>query len=76
MGRSTGRDLAFLPMGIVVPPVLHPAVPESGARLRFFLTSEHTEAQIDRALDTLQSVVQPSPVEVGLSVVEPSLRNP
>ncbi len=62
--------------GIVVPPVLHPAVPESGARLRFFLTSEHTEAQIDRALDTLQSVMQPSPVEVGLSVVEPSLRNP
>jgi hypothetical protein len=30
-------------------------VPERSARLRFFLTSEHTEAQIDR---TIQAIVE------------------
>lgn len=32
--------------GINVQPILYPAVDESAARLRFFLTSEHTEDQI------------------------------
>ena len=32
--------------GINVQPILYPAVDESAARLRFFLTSEHTEEQI------------------------------
>ena len=32
--------------GINVQPILYPAVDESSARLRFFLTSEHTEEQI------------------------------
>ncbi len=32
--------------GINVQPIIHPAVPERGSRLRFFMTSEHTEAQI------------------------------
>ena len=32
--------------GINVQPILHPAVEESAARLRFFITSLHTEAQI------------------------------
>ena len=31
-------------------PIIHPAVPERGARLRFFLSSEHDEAQIERAV--------------------------
>lgn len=59
--------------GIVAPPVLHPAVPESGARLRFFLTSEHSEAQIERALDALQSLHQPSSVGIDRPAEEPSL---
>jgi 8-amino-7-oxononanoate synthase len=37
---------ALLGRGINVQPILHPAVEESAARLRFFLTSLHTEAQI------------------------------
>jgi 7-keto-8-aminopelargonate synthetase-like enzyme len=60
--------------GIVSPPVLYPAVPESGARLRFFITSEHSEAQIDRTLDTLQSLIRPSSVETPRAEPEPSLR--
>jgi 7-keto-8-aminopelargonate synthetase-like enzyme len=32
--------------GINVQPILYPAVDESAARLRFFVTSEHNEAQI------------------------------
>jgi 8-amino-7-oxononanoate synthase len=40
---------------INVQPIIPPAVPERSARLRFFLTSEHTEAQIDR---TIQAIVE------------------
>ena len=32
--------------GINVQPILYPAVDESAARLRFFITSEHSEEQI------------------------------
>jgi len=32
--------------GVNVQPILYPAVPENSARLRFFLSSEHTEEQI------------------------------
>jgi len=39
--------------GINVQPILHPAVPEKSARLRFFLSCQHTRAQVDQALETL-----------------------
>jgi 7-keto-8-aminopelargonate synthetase-like enzyme len=32
--------------GVNVQPILYPAVDESAARLRFFITSEHSEEQI------------------------------
>lgn len=35
--------------GINVMPILHPAVPERLARLRFFITSEHTREQVEEA---------------------------
>jgi 7-keto-8-aminopelargonate synthetase-like enzyme len=38
---------------INVQPILHPAVPERSARLRFFMSSEHTEAQIDATVAAL-----------------------
>ena len=31
-------------------PIIYPAVPSRPARLRFFITSEHTEAQIRTAI--------------------------
>ena len=36
--------------GINVQPILYPAVEESAARLRFFITSMHTEEQIRTAV--------------------------
>jgi 8-amino-7-oxononanoate synthase len=37
--------------GIIAHPIVHPVVPPNSARIRFFITASHTEAQIDRALD-------------------------
>lgn len=37
--------------GVNVHPILYPAVEESAARLRFFITSQHTEEQIRRTVD-------------------------
>ncbi len=34
-----------------VQPILHPAVPEASTRLRFFLTSDHTEDEIRRTVE-------------------------
>ena len=39
--------------GVNVQPILHPAVEESAARLRFFLTALHTEEQIRHTLDAM-----------------------
>ena len=37
---------ALFERGVNVPPILYPAVPERAARLRFFLSAAHSEAQI------------------------------
>lgn len=44
--------------GFIVPPIMHPAVEEAAARLRFFITSCHSEQQIDSAVDALAEVLQ------------------
>jgi 7-keto-8-aminopelargonate synthetase-like enzyme len=44
---------AMFVRGINVQPILHPAVEESAARLRFFITARHTEEQIRKTVDTL-----------------------
>ncbi len=41
---------ALLNRGVNAHPILHPAVPEHAARLRFFITVGHTEAQIRAAV--------------------------
>jgi 8-amino-7-oxononanoate synthase len=46
---------ALFDRGINVQPILHPAVEEKAARLRFFITSEHTERQIR---DTVNAVAE------------------
>ncbi len=43
--------------GVNVQPIIHPAVPERLARLRFFLSAEHTAAQIDEAVTKVREVV-------------------
>ncbi len=40
--------------GINVQPILYPAVPERAARLRFFLTAQHTEEQVREAVAILR----------------------
>jgi len=47
---------ALFRRGINVQPILYPAVPERAARLRFFLSSEHTAEQIDTAVAAVAEV--------------------
>ena len=44
---------ALFDRGINVQPILHPAVEEKAARLRFFITSSHTERQIRETVDAV-----------------------
>ena len=46
---------ALFDRGINVQPILHPAVEERATRLRFFITSEHSERQIR---DTVEAVAE------------------
>ncbi|MBW5486083.1 aminotransferase class I/II-fold pyridoxal phosphate-dependent enzyme, partial [Streptomyces bambusae] len=43
--------------GIIADPIFHPAVEEGLSRLRFFLTSEHTEDDVRRAVSVLAEEV-------------------
>jgi 7-keto-8-aminopelargonate synthetase-like enzyme len=43
--------------GVNVQPILHPAVEEKASRLRFFITSDHTEDQIRYTVDVLTEVL-------------------
>ena len=44
--RSVRLTERLLARGINALPIIHPAVPMKAARLRFFITSEHTQEQI------------------------------
>jgi 8-amino-7-oxononanoate synthase len=44
--RAAKLTAALFARGISAPPILYPAVPEGSARLRFFVTAGHTEAQL------------------------------
>lgn len=44
--------------GVNALPIIFPAVPEQQARIRFFLTADHTAEQIDRAVDVTAEVVR------------------
>lgn len=46
-------SMAMFERGVNVQPILHPAVEEAAARLRFFLTSSHSEEQIRQTIDLL-----------------------
>lgn len=53
---KAGRVSATLfDAGINVQPILYPIVPEGGTRLRFFLSSEHQEADIAHTLEALSA---------------------
>ena len=44
---------ALFRRGINVQPIIHPAVPEHAARLRLFITTNHTESQIRSTVDAI-----------------------
>ncbi|MFK3779734.1 aminotransferase class I/II-fold pyridoxal phosphate-dependent enzyme [Agrobacterium sp. NPDC089420] len=44
--------------GINALPIIHPAVPERLARIRFFLTAEHTQDQISHAVETTAQLLE------------------
>ena len=51
--HSLQLSRAMFARGINVQPILYPAVEERAARLRFFLTSMHSEEQIRRTIDVM-----------------------
>lgn len=55
--RALAVSQMLLEAGINARPILYPAVRESQARIRFFLTSEHSEEQIVAALEAVANAV-------------------
>ncbi|SAI49264.1 polyketide synthase [Bordetella trematum] len=55
--KATRLSAKLFEQGINVQPILYPAVPEKAARLRFFISCTHTEAQIDHTIDVLQRLL-------------------
>jgi len=51
--RAARLSAAMFSRGVNVQPILYPAVPEKSARLRFFVSSQHTEAQIEETIKIL-----------------------
>jgi 8-amino-7-oxononanoate synthase len=48
--RAVTLSQRLFDRGVNVQPIIHPAIPERLARLRFFLSSEHTFAQIEEVV--------------------------
>jgi len=63
---------ALYARGINVLPILHPAVPETSARLRFFITASHTEAQIRATIGHIVEALAGIRDAVGSSVFSSS----
>jgi glycine C-acetyltransferase len=58
-GRKTMEfSRALMEAGVMATGIAFPTVPEGKARVRCIMTSEHTRAQIDRALETLVAVAK------------------
>ncbi|MEQ1518473.1 MAG: aminotransferase class I/II-fold pyridoxal phosphate-dependent enzyme [Usitatibacteraceae bacterium] len=56
---STARvSAAMFAQGINVQPILYPAVPEKAARLRFFMSCEHTPEQISETIAVLAQEIK------------------
>ncbi len=51
--KAARLSAALFKRGINAQPILYPAVPEKSARLRFFMSTEHSEAQISKTVEIL-----------------------
>jgi 8-amino-7-oxononanoate synthase len=56
--KAARLSAALFQHGINAQPILYPAVPEKSARLRFFVSSEHTEAQIAYTIQVLATELE------------------
>jgi 8-amino-7-oxononanoate synthase len=56
--RAARLSAALFERGINVQPILYPAVPEKLARLRFFMSCEHSEADIRAAVGALEAEME------------------
>ena len=56
--RGHGLLRALFDEGVMATGIAFPTVPEGKARIRAILTSEHTRAQLDQALETLERVAK------------------
>lgn len=69
--RAVELSNRLLKSGINALPIIHPAVPERLARIRFFLTSAHNEEQIRVAVETTAQLLQQLVEEgVGASQID------
>jgi 7-keto-8-aminopelargonate synthetase-like enzyme len=51
--RAMALSQSMFVRGVNVQPILHPAVEESAARLRYFITALHTEEQLRYTVDAM-----------------------
>jgi glycine C-acetyltransferase len=57
-GKTMEFSRALFDEGVMATGIAFPTVPEGKSRVRMILTSEHTKAQLDRALETLERVAK------------------
>ncbi|MHC5656099.1 aminotransferase class I/II-fold pyridoxal phosphate-dependent enzyme [Stappia sp. ICDLI1TA098] len=65
---------ALLDAGIYAPPIVQIGVPKDQPRIRFFISADHTEAEMDKAIDIVLAVIggtvaadtQPQPAVAGV----------
>lgn len=55
--KATRLSNQLFERGINVQPIIHPAVEERAARLRFFISSSHNESQLESTVDALSSLL-------------------
>ncbi|WP_254691080.1 aminotransferase class I/II-fold pyridoxal phosphate-dependent enzyme [Shinella daejeonensis] len=72
--RAVRLSNDLLAAGVNVLPIIHPAVPEGQARLRFFITSEHTQEQIGKAVRLTADILKTLEREnFGIASVDPGV---
>ncbi|MCB1491718.1 MAG: aminotransferase class I/II-fold pyridoxal phosphate-dependent enzyme [Rhodobiaceae bacterium] len=60
---TVGAALALMRAGIYAPPIIQAGVPRDRPRIRFFISADHEDADIDRAIDVLVDHVAESSSE-------------
>ena len=55
--KAARLSMEMLERGINVQPIVHPAVAEKSARLRFFISSEHSEEEVEHTVKTLSALM-------------------